>query len=246
MEGWLVAFPKPAVIEEVTIYLTRPGVAARIGRWRCTTKGALSSSSGITRRVSRSSRHVQNVYLNRLDLHITQTRVCAPRLIRSHLFHYSCCTPASAAYTSLAMQSFRGIAALGLLASLLYHVAASPVSPGGRFHNKRAITAAFSGQTYDFPDPSLEQVSTAPSLCGSHDYLTLLSRHGHLMAGSGMRLQPMATGTTSKWLWPTLQMGHGVSSTMMLCLTADLGPRVPTTGRLTSSGCPQRETTSTL
>lgn len=77
MEGWLVAFPKPAVIEEVTICLTRPGVAARIGRWRCTTKGTLSSSSGILRRVSRSSRHVQNVYLNRLDLHITQTIVCA-------------------------------------------------------------------------------------------------------------------------------------------------------------------------
>lgn len=62
------------------------------------------------------------------------------------------------------MQSFRGLAALGLLASLVHHVTASPILPEGRFHNKRAITAAFGGQTYDFPDPSLEQVSvTAPS-----------------------------------------------------------------------------------
>ncbi|KAH8781383.1 glycosyl hydrolase family 43 protein [Diaporthe sp. PMI_573] len=55
------------------------------------------------------------------------------------------------------MQSFRGLAALGLLASLLQHVTASPILPEGRFHNKRAITAAFDGRVFDFPDPSLEQ-----------------------------------------------------------------------------------------
>lgn len=73
------------------------------------------------------------------------------------------------------MPSFRGLAALGFLASLLQHVTASPILPEGtgRFHNKRAITAAFGGQVYDFPDPSLEQVSLATPRA-SHIYLTLL------------------------------------------------------------------------
>lgn len=74
------------------------------------------------------------------------------------------------------MQSFRGLAALGLLASLLNLVTASPILPEGtgRFHNKRAITAAFDGRVYDFPDPSLEQVSVATSSSTSKMYLTLL------------------------------------------------------------------------
>jgi hypothetical protein len=79
------------------------------------------------------------------------------------LFHCLLLHFCSRSHHLLAMQSFRGLAALGLLASLLQHVTASPILPegAGRFHNKRAITAAFNGRVYDFPDPSLEQVSVA-------------------------------------------------------------------------------------
>ncbi|KAI7787703.1 hypothetical protein LA080_015072 [Diaporthe eres] len=47
---WLSAFPKPAVIEEVTTCLTRPSLAARIGDGAVLQKAPVSSSSGILRR----------------------------------------------------------------------------------------------------------------------------------------------------------------------------------------------------
>lgn len=61
------------------------------------------------------------------------------------------------------MKIYWRLLALGLLTSLAQHAYSSPVVPGGRFHSKRALTSAFNGATYDFPDPSIEQVS--PVVC---------------------------------------------------------------------------------
>ncbi|ROV98896.1 hypothetical protein VSDG_03804 [Cytospora chrysosperma] len=49
------------------------------------------------------------------------------------------------------------LVALGFLASLEQQVSSSPVVSGDRFHSKRALTSAFNGTTYNFPDPSIEQ-----------------------------------------------------------------------------------------
>ncbi|KUI65096.1 putative arabinan endo-1,5-alpha-L-arabinosidase C [Cytospora mali] len=55
------------------------------------------------------------------------------------------------------MRLYGRMATLGLLASLSQSVTSSSVLPGGRFHSKRKLTAAFNGALYDFPDPSIEQ-----------------------------------------------------------------------------------------
>lgn len=63
------------------------------------------------------------------------------------------------------MKGYWRLAALGILASFMQHVSPSPVQPGGRLHSKKTLTAAFNGAPYDFPDPSIEQVSLFSSSC---------------------------------------------------------------------------------